>query len=470
MKVFKRIAFAILINLIVLNVNAATLTLTGPTEIKKGDKPIYEVYLGNETDTIKKIGFTAVVTDMNNKSVTSYIKFTIENNYLGSLSNNDLTTVITGTGEEIKGKVATINAKDLNLEKLDSDKKIIIKLDNITIENTSGTDVYNKAASVKESVMIDLKKASTETTSQKSSNPNFSALTVSSGKLTPAFKRDLFDYKVYDIKDTIKSVTITPTCDGCVVEYECELGCTNGAIPARPTLVMGENIVRITSISGDGTNSQEYILTIYRGETTENSKYLKTLELDGFLLNEKFDKEKLDYTLSVPNDLTDLIVLATPEDKNAEVEIRGNEDLIVGENVITITVTSAETKDKTIYNITVTRLEEGEVMPTTTKAEPTNKGTKIWLIVLLIILGLSIIGIAAYFIFFKGKKGKKEKITEEGNIEKLDNEIEEVSVKENELKEELNDIDIKHKPTVDEALADLMVTKEIVLDQKSEKL
>ena len=194
--------------------------------------------------------------------------------------------------------------------------------------------------------MVNLKKSIIETTKQKSSNPNFSALTISAGKLTPSFRKDLFEYKVYNIKDTIKSVTITPTCDECAVEYECELGCTNGTVPARPTLVIGKNIVRITSLSGDGKESQEYILTIYRGETTENSKYLKTLEIDGFLLNEEFDKEMLDYTLTVPNDSTELIVLATPEDSEAKVEIRGNDNLIIGENVITITVTSAETKEK----------------------------------------------------------------------------------------------------------------------------
>lgn len=470
-KIYKSLLFAFILNIIMItNVNAATLSLTGSNEIKKGDKPVYDVYLGNETDVIKKISFTATVTDMNGKSVTSYIKFTIENNFLGTLSNNDLTSVITGTGEEIKGKVATINAKDFNLEKLDEDKKIIIKLDNISIINDKDEDVYNDKASIKESVMINLKKPIIETTKQKSSNPNFSALTISAGKLTPSFRKDLFEYKVYNIKDTIKSVTISPICDECVVEYECELGCTNGTVSARPTLVIGKNIVRITSLSGDGKESQEYILTIYRGETTENSKYLKTLEIDGFLLNEEFDKEMLDYTLTVPNDSTELIVLATPEDSEAKVEIRGNDKLIIGENVITITVTSAETKEKSIYNITVTRLEEGEVMPTTTKAEPIEKSKNIWLIVLLIILGLGIIGAAAYFIFFKENKGKKEKITDEGNIEKLDEDPSELSVKENELKEELSDIEMKQKPTVDEALADLMVTKEIVLDQKNEKL
>ena len=47
-------------------------------------------------------------------------------------------------------------------------------------------------------------------------------------------------------------------------------------------------------------------------------------------------------------------------------------------------------------------------MPTTTKAEPTEKGKNIWLIVLLIILGLGIIGVADTLFSLK-KKGKKEK-------------------------------------------------------------
>ena len=77
-----------------------------------------------------------------------------------------------------------------------------------------------------------------------------------------------------------------------------------------------------------------------------NSPYLKDLVVEGFDLTEKFDKENLDYTLSVPYDTTILEIAALPEDENAEVEIKGNDNLIVGENVITITVTSAETQDK----------------------------------------------------------------------------------------------------------------------------
>ena len=36
-------------------------------------------------------------------------------------------------------------------------------------------------------------------------------ITFSQGKLTPEFKSDVKEYKVFDIRDTIKTITINPT-------------------------------------------------------------------------------------------------------------------------------------------------------------------------------------------------------------------------------------------------------------------
>ena len=49
------------------------------------------------------------------------------------------------------------------------------------------------------------------------SNPNFTGLKTSQGKLYPEFKSDTYEYTIYDIKDTIQSLTLTFTCEGCGV-------------------------------------------------------------------------------------------------------------------------------------------------------------------------------------------------------------------------------------------------------------
>ncbi|MFA7064736.1 MAG: cadherin-like beta sandwich domain-containing protein, partial [Bacilli bacterium] len=314
---------------------------------------------------------------------------------------------------------------------------------------------------------ITLTSTTTTTSRAKSSNAKLTSLTLSAGTLSPAFNGSNTSYKVLNLKDTIKNVTISPKCDMCNIKIICESGCTNYNNQNRPELIIGKNVLKIETISEDGSNNSEYDLIIYRGETTDNSTFLEELEIEDFKISEAFDKENLDYTLTVPNDTTFLNIIATPEDDAATIEIKGADDLQVGENVVTITITSSETKDKKIYNITVTRLDIDEVMTTTSPVEPTSKNNNTLLIIIITLISLAIIATAGYFIFRKKKpkNGKKDKIAKDGKI-KMPEVKAEIEVKEDDIINDLNITVAKTKPTVDEALADLMTTKEIIFKEE----
>lgn len=453
-KILKLIICIIIFSFI--DVNAATLTFEGPDKIHQGTSGNQKIMLNTLAgEKIIKVEFELDL-DANYTSYgiskTPYVLGELKLDKSILSASNDST--LSG---ELGTLIVTNNTGNNNLA--------IIKIKNIlfTFEDDtthSGTD-YSK--------QITLTTATTVAPKPKSNNALLSNLTFSKGNITPKFVNNITDYKVFGIKDTIKTITINPTCDNCTTTIKCELGCNNVNNQYRPSLEIGKNIIKITTLSESGNNSMDYLITIYRGETSDNSSYLSNIEIEGFKLNEKFEKKDLDYTLEVPNDLTELVINAIPEDDKAKVEIKGNDNLIVGDNVITITVTSSETEDVNIYNITVTRLEVGEIISTTTAViEKDDDNNQTLLIIMIVLGGLIIIGISAYFIFFKKKKNDKKKpeiITDEGNIKKKSKETE-VSIKENDLVDELNMTDKKVKPTIDDALADLMTTKELLLDEK----
>ncbi len=454
-----------------INVNAAKLTFDGDNTISK--EGTENIILDRGSDEITQVKFQITIDD-----ATKATLGLTENKELAvgtvSLGNS----ILNGTGEgwvfSKDGVIAILNITNKN--NMGSDVKVTLKITNVEFTLKDKEEVL-KGPQYDYSKEITLKPITTTTTTTekpKSNNASLTGITFSSGTLTPAFETNTKAYKVFGIKDTIKSVTINPKCDNCSFTISCESGCTNFANQQKPNLEIGKNVIKIATISESGTNNLEYTFTVYRGETTDNSAFLKELSLEELKLNEKFDKNILDYTVSVDYDITDIKLKATPEDSTAKVEIKGNNNLIVGDNVITITITSAETGDKKIYNITVTRLEEGKEVEKTNLATTATikKDNKTLLIIIISVVALAIIGLSAYFIFFKKKnKDKKNKngknpeiISDEGEIKKGISETE-IEIKENELREDLNVLEEKDKPaTVDEALADLMTTKEIILN------
>ena len=202
-----------------------------------------------------------------------------------------------------------------------------------------------------------------------------------------------------------------------------------------------------------------YNFTIYRGETTDGSNKLSSLSVKDFTLNEEFNNEVLDYTLTVPFSEESITVDAAPEDAAADVKIKGADELEVGENTITITVTPTnEDTEVKIYNIKVTReefapVEDENQTPNEIIDDKQEKNSNI-LIIVIVVIGLLIIGVSAYFIFFyKPKKKKPTMLDETTDLPK----VKSTSVIDQTFEE-------KEPTSIEDALEDLMKTKEINKD------
>lgn len=135
-------------------------------------------------------------------------------------------------------------------------------------------------------------------------------------------------------------------------------------------------LIKVQSASGA---VRTYIIHIVKEGTTSNvpspstkgSNYLSSLTIAG--VNFNFDKEVLDYNVSVTNEIESVNIYAFAEDRAATVNIYGGGSLRVGENTVTVTVTSTTGRSRT-YTIKVIRKEDELGISSNTELSTLNVG------------------------------------------------------------------------------------------------
>ena len=90
-----------------------------------------------------------------------------------------------------------------------------------------------------------------------------------------------------------------------------------------------------------------------------NNKDLKSLTVEGFMLTPEFSDDVTDYSLTINDDVDSLKINAEPVDEKAEVEIIGNNNLLIGDNTIQVKVTAEDGTIRT-YRINVTKGSQEE--------------------------------------------------------------------------------------------------------------
>lgn len=101
----------------------------------------------------------------------------------------------------------------------------------------------------------------------------------------------------------------------------------------------------------------------YNPPAKKTNSYLSSLTVDGLELNEKFDKESLEYTVTVPADTEKIKINAQLEDSDAKVTGTGEVNVTTGLNTFEIVVT-AENGSKRTYTLKAT-VEELEPIKVT---------------------------------------------------------------------------------------------------------
>ena len=90
---------------------------------------------------------------------------------------------------------------------------------------------------------------------------------------------------------------------------------------------------------------------------SSGNNYLKVLQISEEGMSPYFNRNTVDYALTVGENVNSIEVLALADDSNARVEITGNTNIVEGENYINIKVT-AENGYYRNYTITVTKVKD----------------------------------------------------------------------------------------------------------------
>ena len=168
----------------------------------------------------------------------------------------------------------------------------------------------------------------------KSSNNYLKNLQVNVGTLSPEFFRETYEYTIDNIIEN--EIVIT-------AEAEDEKAIINGV--GTIALSGGENIINIEVVA---ENARTYTIKVNKVEETKSSDLrLESLEIEAIneanefeSLDIGFNKDTLDYRITVEDNITDLSVLATVDKEGIIIETEGEKNLKEGENIVTITLSN----------------------------------------------------------------------------------------------------------------------------------
>lgn len=194
----------------------------------------------------------------------------------------------------------------------------------------------------------------------KSSNNYLKSLTVNNGTLSPNFNPRTTSYTVV-VEDDLEEITIS-------AEPEDEKATVSGTGTIQ--LEEGNTTARIEVVAENGSTNT-YTIHIRKESAEEIIPVgIKSLKIQGVTVDNKtedisfmpdFKTEVTEYTCNVSDQITKLLITAEPNEEGMTIEILGNENLQMGENVITILVKSEDGQEIYTYQIIVTK---GEVAPT----------------------------------------------------------------------------------------------------------
>lgn len=167
-------------------------------------------------------------------------------------------------------------------------------------------------------------------------------LTISSGSIS--FDKNVTNYSVL-VDGSVNNVSVTGIVNN-------NLSKINYSPSSSIELSPGEMKSIVITVTAENGTTKSYTVNITRKDTRSANNNLSKLEIKNQKLN--FKKNAYTYILEVENDISSVIINATPEDTRAKVTGVGNTPLKEGSNLIYVTVT-AENGSKKTYTINVIR-------------------------------------------------------------------------------------------------------------------
>ena len=149
--------------------------------------------------------------------------------------------------------------------------------------------------------------------------------------INPDFDKNIKEYYLI-VNEDVKDLDITAVAENKDAQVN---------ITGNKNLKIGLNKIKIKVTSKDKSKTNEYTINVTKTENEKSANAdLETLAVEYFELIPEFDKTITNYSSEVSNEVNKLNILAISSDESAKVQITGNENLKVGDNQITISVTA----------------------------------------------------------------------------------------------------------------------------------
>lgn len=323
------------------------------------------VYLQSDKSTFKKgeeIEITVFLENIKTVSFSTYLYFDNSKvEYISDLENTNIVdnNHIVFVWYDISGGS---NPKQGELAKF----KFRAKEDGMATFNIEG-EFYNEARKVLQTKFKDIQiqigenvveqyeiKENTQNEQNidvRKDNAMLEVLRLDKEGIIPNFDKNIYDYYL----------TVNNDVDYIDILAISENSNSNIEIIGNNNLKEGLNVITIKVISEDKTQSREYKIQVTKTNNIELANTnLENLAIEGILLNPPFDTNITHYKIYVPNNITNLNILAIPQNENANVEISGKDNLKEGINIINVIVTAQNGFSERIYEINCYKRNEKE--------------------------------------------------------------------------------------------------------------
>jgi len=232
-----------------------------------------------------------------------------------------------------------------------------------------------------------------------STNNDINELKPSTGSLNQAFNKDVLEYTLY-VNYWVNEISL----DGVLGdEYAKTLGFKEYTLNGDRTAIK----LDVVAENGDIKSYTINVVKVYPKSSNNN---LKSLEIEGYEI--EFNKDTLEYEITVKSNVSELDITAKAEDNSARVNIYGNSEFEEGENTVTIVVTAEDGSEKE-YKITVNKKAK-EVVVEEEETEENNDQLEKTIIIILIILVI----IGLLYLIFKKDEEEETPVTKKDNNKK----------------------------------------------------
>ena len=215
---------------------------------------------------------------------------------------------------------------------------------------TNTVEIKTKDGNTVNTYTIKIKRAD-----QRSSVNTLSSLNVSNGRLAPEFSPLTNTYNVHIDKD-VTSVDVTAVLSDSNASFLDGFGPRTILTPGDAT----RSSIKVKSQSG---SVRTYSLLFVKDggdeivDVNDTHALLKKLELSAGKI--EFDSKTFDYNVTVPYDVTNIVVTAEAEDPSDEVVVTGGENIEADKlNEVSVVVTSSDGKYTNTYTIYIIRKNE----------------------------------------------------------------------------------------------------------------